>query len=188
MKALEPEVRDRLRRMSAQRPQALVSQCALVTLACVVSFYNSTIATELVFDDLKAITENPDVTQPAQRPLSLLLANDFWGHPIRAPGSHGSYRPLTVLSFRLNFSLHGPNPWGYHVVNIALHIAVAVVFLLFLHVRLLPHEPRACTAAAALFAALPVHCDAVTSVVGRAEILRCVCVAHSECGPVFMVL
>ena len=154
---------------------SLATSCALVALACVVSFYNSTIATELVFDDLKAITENPDVTQPAQRPLPHLLANDFWGHPIRAPGSHGSYRPLTVLTFRWNYSLHGPSPWGYHVVNIVLHSAVSVAFLLLLHFRLLPREPRACTAAAALFAAIPVHCDAVTSVVGRAEILRCVC-------------
>jgi hypothetical protein len=31
-----------------------------------------------------------------------LLTDDFWGEPIASPNSHKSYRPLTVLSFRLS--------------------------------------------------------------------------------------
>ena len=35
-----------------------------------------------------------------------------------------SYRPLTVLSFRINHSLHGMAPFGFHLVNVALHSIV----------------------------------------------------------------
>eukprot|EP01047_Picozoa_sp_COSAG01_P091823 COSAG01_NODE_23334_length_819_cov_0.929167_1_plen_195_part_10 len=31
-----------------------------------------------------------------------LLSDDFWGEPMASPNSHKSYRPLTVLSFRLS--------------------------------------------------------------------------------------
>lgn len=42
-------------------------------------------------------------------------------------GSHGSYRPLCVLTFRLNHLLGGLEPWGYHLVNVALHAACTVL-------------------------------------------------------------
>lgn len=32
-----------------------------------------------------------------------------------------SYRPLTVLSFRLNWAMFGPAPFSFHVVNVVLH-------------------------------------------------------------------
>lgn len=31
-----------------------------------------------------------------------IFFNDFWGTPMSHSGSHGSYRPVTVLSLRLN--------------------------------------------------------------------------------------
>jgi len=72
---------------------------------------------------------NPDVTQ--QRPLRALWTNDFWGQDMALPDSHKSYRPLAVLSLRLNHAWGGLNPWGYHAVNLALHaLATAAVALL----------------------------------------------------------
>jgi hypothetical protein len=32
--------------------------------------------------------------------------NDFWGQDITKEDSHKSYRPLTVLTFRLNYLIH----------------------------------------------------------------------------------
>ena len=43
--------------------------------------------------------------------------------------SHKSYRPLTVLTFRLNYVLHGLRPVGFHLVNVVLHAAVSVSML-----------------------------------------------------------
>lgn len=42
-------------------------------------------------------------------------------------GSHGSYRPLCVATFRLNHLVGGLEPWGYHLVNVALHAACTVL-------------------------------------------------------------
>eukprot|EP00959_Pyramimonas_sp_CCMP1952_P351885 7372822-Pyramimonas_sp.AAC.1 len=36
-----------------------------------------------------------------------------WGNPLQAPTSHKSFRPVTVLTFRLDYLLGGLNPLGY---------------------------------------------------------------------------
>lgn len=148
--------------------QSFYVYAASVAALAVGCFANSLGASELVFDDLKAISENADVTGPFS---SRILMNDYWGHPINSPGSHGSYRPLTVITFRWNYNAHGLDPFGYHLVNVCLH-AIVSVLLLLLWVRLLPNAPHFAACAAAIFATHPVHCDAVASVVGRAELLR----------------
>lgn len=43
--------------------------------------------------------------------------------------SHKSYRPLTVLTFRLNYWLHQLEPWGYHATNVFLHALVCLLYL-----------------------------------------------------------
>jgi len=82
--------------------------------------------------------------------------------------SHKSYRPLTVLSFRLNYLLHELQPLGYHLLNLLLHAAVTLLYHA-LCARLLSRHAAAL--AALLFAVHPVHTEAVTGVVGRAELL-----------------
>lgn len=66
------------------------------------------------------------MTNPDLKPTTSwykLLENDFWGTPLRERGSHGSYRPLCVATFRLNYLLGGLEPLGYHLVNVILHAA-----------------------------------------------------------------
>ena len=65
------------------------------------------------YDFRAAILTNQDVH--GSRPLSDLLVHDFWGQDITLVDSHKSYRPLTVLTYRLNYALFGVQPWGYHV-------------------------------------------------------------------------
>lgn len=56
-------------------------------------------------------------------------------------GSHKSYRPLTTLSFRLNFLLSGLNPWPYHLTNVLLH---TLTTWLFVHVARLVFCSKSC--------------------------------------------
>ena len=46
----------------------------------------------------RAILKNPDLQ--SDTPLINLFYNDFWGTPLTHSGSHKSYRPLCVLTFR----------------------------------------------------------------------------------------
>ena len=61
-------------------------------------------------------------------PIAQLLRDDFWGEPMRSAVSHKSYRPLTVLTFRINYALHELQPWGYHVINVLLHGLATILF------------------------------------------------------------
>ncbi|KAF7656060.1 hypothetical protein LDENG_00046750 [Lucifuga dentata] len=82
--------------------------------------------------------------------------------------SHKSYRPLTVLTFRLNYLFSELSAVSYHLLNVVLH---AVVCVLFLRVCRLFLDKTSSLVAALLFAVHPIHTEAVTGVVGRAELL-----------------
>ncbi|XP_033172998.1 protein O-mannosyl-transferase TMTC1 [Drosophila mauritiana] len=133
--------------------------------------YLNTLNAGFVYDDRRAILANGDVT--GARPLANLLRNDFWGTPLVDSGSHGSWRPLCVLSFRLNFLAGGMTPMGYHLVNVMLHCVAT--WLVFLVARTVLPSRMGVLAAGALFAVHPAHTEAVAGLVGRADLAACVC-------------
>lgn len=61
------------------------------------------------------------------------------------------------------------HPRSYHVTNVALHVAATGLFALLAR-TLTPHARLARTAAPLLFAAHPIHTEAVAGVVGRADV------------------
>ncbi|KAG7306039.1 hypothetical protein JYU34_008611 [Plutella xylostella] len=134
--------------------------------------YYNTMDAGFVYDDRRAILTNPDVT--GHTPAEALFQNDFWGTPLADDGSHGSYRPLCVATYRLNYALSGLRPWSYHFLNVLLH-CTATALVAITAKKLLP---RACsrvgTAVTALtFAAHPIHTEAVAAIVGRADLAAC---------------
>uniref|UniRef100_A0A8D0R0Y7 dolichyl-phosphate-mannose--protein mannosyltransferase n=2 Tax=Sus scrofa TaxID=9823 RepID=A0A8D0R0Y7_PIG len=136
---------------------------------------------DFVFDDSEAIVNNKDLR--AETPLGDLWRHDFWGSRLSSNTSHKSYRPLTVLTFRVNYYLSGGfHPASFHAVNILLHGGISVLLVdvfsvLFggLHFtskgRRLNLAPRSSLLAALLFAVHPVHTECVAGVVGRADLL-----------------
>eukprot|EP00118_Oscarella_pearsei_P008648 m.45784 g.45784 ORF g.45784 m.45784 type:complete len:778 (+) comp33634_c0_seq6:121-2454(+) len=136
-------------------------------LSCL--FYLNTIGGELVFDDHEAIVTNEDV-RPS-KPIQYIFQHDFWGVPLLSNDSHKSYRPLTTLTFRWNFALHGLHPYGYHLVNVLLHAAVSTLVFSTCEILFEGSMSQGSFAAALLFAVHPVHTEAVAGVVGRAELL-----------------
>ncbi|XP_065216736.1 protein O-mannosyl-transferase TMTC2-like [Planococcus citri] len=136
--------------------------CAL--LAYFINY--NTLDAEFTYDDSRAILSNPDVLPST--PLSRLWKNDFWGTAINSSNSHGSYRPLSVLTFRFNYWLSEFRPWSYHFFNVVLH-SISTYLVFTLGKSVLPSSTQ--TTATLLFAVHPVHCEAVASVVGRADIL-----------------
>nr|XP_014353203.1 PREDICTED: transmembrane and TPR repeat-containing protein 3 [Latimeria chalumnae] len=133
-----------------------------VVIAC---YWNSLFC-GFVFDDVSAILDNKDLRPTT--PLANLFQNDFWGTPMSEERSHKSYRPLTVLTFRLNYLASELNAMSYHLLNLALH---AVVCVIFLKVCRIFQDTKTSLVASLLFAVHPIHTEAVTGVVGRAELL-----------------
>ncbi len=78
------------------------------------------------------------------------------------------YRPLPTLSYALTHRFAGLDPWPYHATNVLLHGAVAVLLFLVL-ARLF--DVRLAFVTGLLFAAHPVHVEAVASIANRTELL-----------------
>jgi hypothetical protein len=100
-----------------------------------------------------------------------LWFNDFWGTPLVDSGSHGSYRPLCVLSYKLNHIFGGLKPFGYHLINVLLHcLSTGLVVKLARHI--LPNG-ISIVITGLLFASHPIHTEAVAGIVGRADLIAC---------------
>jgi tetratricopeptide (TPR) repeat protein len=91
-----------------------------------------------------------------------------------------TYQPVRMLSYAVDYHYWGLNPIGYHITNILFYIltCVMVYFSLF-HVSLDLREEasayshgRVATFGALLFAAHPVHVEAVTWLAARKEVLQ----------------
>ncbi|XP_028175838.1 protein O-mannosyl-transferase TMTC1-like [Ostrinia furnacalis] len=142
----------------------------MVTATAVLSYVNS-LNGDFVHDDIPAITTNADVI--GGNSLQQLLLDDFWGTPMADASSHKSYRPLTTLSFRLNYALAGLRPWWWHACNVLLHAACCALVVRACVTVARLQRPFAALAAL-LFAVHPVHTEAVAGVVGRADVLACI--------------
>ena len=99
-----------------------------------------------------------------------LVTSDYWGVSLSHSGSHKSYRPLTSLSFKINWLLTGSSPFYFHLTNVILHGIVTYLFIKL--VTTLPRVTKTVTLVSGLtWAVHPVHTEAVAGVVGRADIL-----------------
>ncbi|XP_047722122.1 protein O-mannosyl-transferase TMTC1 isoform X2 [Prionailurus viverrinus] len=133
--------------------------------------YGRSLQGEFVHDDVWAIVNNPDVRPGA--PLRWgIFTNDFWGKGMAENTSHKSYRPLCVLTFKLNVFLTGMNPFYFHAVNVILHCLVTLV-LMYTCDKAVFRNRRLAFATALLFAVHPIHTEAVAGIVGRADVLAC---------------
>uniref|UniRef100_A0A8C3J8T7 dolichyl-phosphate-mannose--protein mannosyltransferase n=2 Tax=Calidris pygmaea TaxID=425635 RepID=A0A8C3J8T7_9CHAR len=150
---------------------------ALISFLCFANSYDG----DFVFDDSEAIINNKDLR--AETPLGDLWHHDFWGSKLSSNTSHKSYRPLTVLTFRINYLFAGGfYPVGFHVINIILHCTISVLMVDVFSIllgglqfsnkgRRLNLAPKTSLLAALLFAVHPVHTECVAGIVGRADLL-----------------
>uniref|UniRef100_A0A671WGK9 dolichyl-phosphate-mannose--protein mannosyltransferase n=1 Tax=Sparus aurata TaxID=8175 RepID=A0A671WGK9_SPAAU len=147
---------------AAGRYAVLAALCALC--------YSNSLHGELVHDDVWAIINNPDVRPGSS--LRNIFSNDFWGKRMADNTSHKSYRPLCILTFKLNILLHGMTPLYFHIVNVCLHCAVTCL-LMHTCERCVFEDCRLAFVTALLFTVHPVHTEAVSGIVGRADVLAC---------------
>jgi len=131
--------------------------------------YLNTLDNDFVLDDVPIVQQNSRIRRLED--AGALFTTDYW-HGAVAPGvatDPGLYRPLTMASFALNYQVSRQSPRGYHAANIAIHAGVSLV--VFHVATMLVASPVAALGAAAVFAVHPMHTDAVSGIVGRAELL-----------------
>ncbi|HYR43984.1 MAG TPA: hypothetical protein VER98_13225, partial [Terriglobia bacterium] len=135
-------------------------------------FYANSFTAGLLFDSEIIIKMDPRLRGVNWINLQNILTRNYWW-----PTDESIlYRPLTTLTYLFNYSIlgNGENGGGYHLLNFLLHWANA--WLVFLIVRRLAGRLDVAALAAALFAVHPLNTEAVTNVVGRADLLATLCV------------
>ena len=82
---------------------------------------------------------------------------------------NGTYSPLVLLSWALNHNLHGTSPFGYHFLNLALHVLNTL--LVFVLVRKLSDNASIAFGTALLFSIHPMNVEPVAWITGRKDVL-----------------
>src|SRR5579875_1174769 len=111
-------------------------------------------------DDDEYVTENPHVQAGLTGPSLWWALTKFHSH---------NWHPLTWMSLQLDWQLYGPNPLGFHITNVLLHAANAV--LLFFALRSLTGAVGRSAVVAAFFAVHPLHVESVAWVAERKDVL-----------------
>jgi protein O-mannosyl-transferase len=145
-----------------RQPRWPAAAIAAVTLAT----YVNALDHPFVFDDSNAIVENPTIQT---------LGASVWGGP--AQGATAG-RPIVNITFAVNHIVGGVSPWGYHAVNLVIHVGCALlVFALLRRVLALPRlsslvpgrESGASFAVALLWAVHPLNSELVNYATQRTE-------------------
>ncbi|MFY9557948.1 MAG: tetratricopeptide repeat protein [Blastocatellia bacterium] len=150
------------------RSSPLLSTGRLAVLLAVLAVvpYVNAFSNDFALDDIPIIVENTLIRD--LRNVGALFTTNYWGEGDTAR-DRGLYRPLTVFTYAIDYAFWGLKPIGYHLVNLVLHAAVTL--LLFVIAMNILRSAMAAFIAAAIFAVHPVHTEAVTGIVGRAEVL-----------------
>jgi tetratricopeptide (TPR) repeat protein len=123
-----------------------------------------------IFDDAPNIVDNPSIRQLWP------LTNETSTPHVSGLGS----RPVLSLSFALNYAFGEYRVWGYHFVNLTIHILAALALYGIVRRTLRserlkekfgPHSASLAWIAAAIWLVHPIQTESVTYIVQRAESL-----------------
>jgi hypothetical protein len=111
------------------------------------------------WDDEFYIYGNPLITDLSWNGLKAMFSSFY----------AGNYHPLVTLSNAIEYKFVGLDPFLYHLVNIFIHVANAV--LVFLLIHKLTNEALVAGFVALFFAVHPMHVESVTWVSERKDVL-----------------
>jgi tetratricopeptide (TPR) repeat protein len=144
----------------------------MLAAACL-ALYSGSLRNGFCYDENIVILMNDHVQEDGR--LLTILTGTYWGSQAgeQKIDSWG-WRPLVILSYYANRKAGGNDPFGYHLVNVLLHVTAGLlVFLLLLRLGF----PQVLNlAAAGLFMVHALGTEAVAQVVGRAELLSALAV------------
>ena len=160
--------------LSTGRSAALV--CALLA----VLVHANALRNQFAYDDVHILTENDALHDASNLPG--LMAEPYW--PGEFSKELGLWRPGTTLSLGVQWALWQDRGMPYHLVNALAHgLATALVVLLIASLATVPIA----LLGGLVFAVHPVHVEAVSNIVGLAEVQAAVfflaaCLVHLRGG------
>lgn len=137
----------------------------LVALIALVSYLPS-LSNGIVWDDNQLLAS--DLITGAQ-PLWQAFWQDYWSLGRVWSEQAGYYRPLTVLSLRVDYLVGGGNPLPFHLTAVLLHVITSLA--IYPLARRFNVSPTAARLASLLFAVHPHHAETVAWISGRPDLL-----------------
>lgn len=140
-------------------------RAALILFVFAVIIYSNSLGGGFVYDDEYFVVKNVAIRSLENLP-------SFFTDPSAIAFSELSqdvWRPLTTLSYALNYAVGKFNTFDYHLVNVLVHGLNAV--LVFILLSLVFGETVPAFLAAALFACHPVQTEVVAWISGRSSVL-----------------
>lgn len=162
------------------------SSMGIYVLILVFTFilYGNTISHDYALDDTIVITKNEYVKNGLSG-IGKLLSKDsfegYFGEQVKYVVG-GRYRPLSLVTYAIEYEFFGQNPHVSHLINVLLYALSGIMILIILkHLFYLkfpgkeqkeqPWFLSVPFVAAILFIAHPIHTEAIANIKGRDEIL-----------------
>lgn len=129
--------------------------------------YANSFTAGLVLDNSVVIAGDERIQHVTQDNINNIFHHNYWWPAFES----NLYRPLTTLSYLFNYAVlgSGEHVASYHIINFLLHWMNVVLVLVI--VRRLSGRREIAWLAAGIFAVHPVNVEAVTNIVGRADLL-----------------
>lgn len=140
-------------------------KAALLIFFVVIITYSNSLGGEFIYDDEYFILKNVSIRNLANIPSFFVSRSTVAFSGL----SEEVYRPLTTVTFALNYFLGKVDVFGYHLVNMLFHAFNAVLLFLFLYM-LFEQIPIALFASL-FFACHPVQTEAISWISGRSNVL-----------------
>jgi len=110
-------------------------------------------------DDTQYLVENPVVKELNAENIKTIFSEQFVGN----------YQPITMLSYMVEYTLWGLNPFGYHLMNLLFHLLGTL--LVFHIIKKLSGNDLIAFITSLLFGIHPLHVESVAWIAERKDVL-----------------
>jgi hypothetical protein len=152
---------------------------AWLIVAIIFLCYGNSIGNKYAVDDGMVSVGNRFTKEGLKGIKDILTKDSFIGGMDKNVLPGGRYRPLSLVTFAIEWEFFGENPYVSHFLNIVFYALTCFLLLLLLRKYLFPHEPLIAFVATLIFAIHPIHIEAVTNIKGRDEVLAMLCMFGS---------
>ncbi len=139
-------------------------QAVIIIIAVTVAVFANSLGNGFVYDDKHFITKNDSIRNLGNIPSFFTSLKSF-----STKGEFYIYRPLSTITYALDYSLFKLNPCGYHVSSVLWHI-INGVMLYFLMALILRNRVMSLLVAV-LFAVHPIQIETVSWVSQRSNLI-----------------
>jgi protein O-mannosyl-transferase len=132
----------------------------LIIIIVTILIYSNSIKNGFVnWDDDISVIDNSDLVSFNMNNLFKMFSNSY----------NGMYQPAVMITFVINYALHGLQPVAYHLTNLLFHLLN--ILLLFVFIRLLFKNTLLAMVTALIFAVHPMHVESVSWITERKDVL-----------------